>query len=136
MDSGAAGPPHKSAVLILGLGEHTPLLVMVRRWAAQELADLSDDLLGDVLLIATELVTNAYDHGLFAREIRLRRIVEPSAVRIEVDDSSSAQPVLGHSTVDRRRGRGLVIVDRLSRDWGVIPNVVGKTVWAEVACGT
>lgn len=133
-DNGAAEPGHEPDVLVFGLGEHVPPLVMVRRWAAQELTDLSDELLGDVLLIATELVTNAYDHGLFAREIRMLRVLEPGAVRIEVDDGSPMRPVMGRSRIDRRRGRGLVIVDRLAKGWGVIPNVVGKTVWAEVAC--
>lgn len=53
-----------------------------------------------------------------------------------VDDSSPKRPILGHSTIGQTRGRGLLIVDRLSTDWGVIPNVVGKTVWAELPCDT
>lgn len=127
-------PSHNIGELVLDLGESTPPLVMVRRWAAVALADLSDDVLGDVLLVVTELVTNAFDHGVFAREVRLFRIPGACAVRIEVDDSSPAQPVIGHSRINRHRGRGLVIVARLSKAWGAIPNVVGKTVWAEVAC--
>lgn len=127
-------PPHPSRELVLDLGERVPPLVAVRRWAAVALADLSDEVLGDVLLVVTELVTNAYDHGVFAREVRLFRIPGAGTVRIEVDDVSPAQPVIGHSRIDRRRGRGLVIVDRSAKAWGAIPNVVGKTVWAEVAC--
>ncbi|SES41493.1 Histidine kinase-like ATPase domain-containing protein [Lentzea albida] len=125
-------PPRGARELVLDLGEHTPPLVAVRRWAAVALADLSDEVLGDVLLVATELVTNAYDHGVFAREVRLFRVSGACTVRIEVDDGSPAQPLIGHSRIDRRRGRGLVIVNRLSKAWGAIPNVVGKTVWAEV----
>lgn len=136
MDSRDDNPPDNSGDLVLDLGERVPAMVMVRRWATDALADLSDEVLGDVLLVVTELVTNAYDHGQFAREVRLLRIPEPCSVRIEVDDSSPEQPVLGHSRIDRHRGRGLVIVDRLSKEWGVIPNIVGKTVWAEVSCGT
>lgn len=135
MDSRDDIPRHNPGDLVLDLGERIPAMVMVRRWAADALADLSDEVLGDVLLVVTELVTNAYDHGVFAREVRLLRIPEPCSVRIEVDDSSPEQPVLGHSRIDRHRGRGLVIVDRLSQKWGVIPNIVGKTVWAEVSCG-
>ncbi|RAS65870.1 anti-sigma regulatory factor (Ser/Thr protein kinase) [Lentzea atacamensis] len=136
MDSRDDNPPDNSGDLVLDLDERVPAMVTVRRWAADALADLSDEVLGDVLLVVTELVTNAYDHGLFAREVRLLRISEPCSVRIEVDDSSPEQPVLGRSRIDRHRGRGLVIVDRLSKEWGVIPNVVGKTVWAEVSCGS
>lgn len=29
-------------------------------------------------------------------------------------------------------GRGLIVVDALSRTWGVRERVVGKTVWAEI----
>lgn len=136
MDRSDDIPSQNSGDLVLDLGACTPPMVTVRRWAADALADLSDEALGDVLLVVTELVTNAYDHGAFAREIRLLRIPEPCAVRIEVNDSSPEQPVLGQSRIGRHRGRGLKIVDRLSNEWGVIPNVVGKTVWAEVHCGT
>lgn len=32
----------------------------------------------------------------------------------------------------RDRGRGLIILDALCIDWGVIPAPFGKSVWAEV----
>jgi anti-sigma regulatory factor (Ser/Thr protein kinase) len=121
--------PSAPDAIVLNLGEHPPMLVTIRRWAAEALADLTGEELGDVLLVATELVTNAYEHGLFPREIRMMRIGEPCAIRIEVDDASARLPVLGHSTITPTRGRGLIVVDRLSKDWGVIPNIVGKTVW-------
>lgn len=126
--------PDGADVMVLSLREQVPELVTARRWAARRLADLTDAELGDVLLVATELVTNAYDHGAPPREIRMMRLIEPCAVRIEVDDSSSQLPVKSQSVIGRPRGRGLVIVDKLAEDWGVIPNVVGKTVWAEVSC--
>ena len=46
----------------------------------------------------------------FAREVRLIRLFEPRAIRAEVDDSSPEQPVLGCSSVGRRRGRGPVVM--------------------------
>lgn len=132
MGSGDDEPPDSTDEMVLDLGERVPPLVLVRRWAAEALADLTGDELGDVLLVATELVTNAYDHGRCARELRIRRLGESCAVRIEVADYSPALPTLGRSTINPSRGRGLVIVDKLSKVWGVIPNVIGKTVWADV----
>jgi anti-sigma regulatory factor (Ser/Thr protein kinase) len=125
-------PPDGSDAMVLNLDEHVPPLVQVRRWAAEALSDLTGDELGDVLLVATELVTNAYDHGRCARKLRIWRLVKSCAVRIEVADNSPALPTLGRSTINPARGRGMVIVDKLSKVWGVIPDVIGKTVWAEV----
>ena len=132
MGSGEDEPPDSADAMVLDLSEHVPPLVLVRRWAAEALADLTGDELGDVLLVATELVTNAYDHGRRARELRIWRLDESRAVRIEVADNSPVLPTLGRSTVNPARGRGMVIVDKLSKVWGVVPNVIGKTVWAEV----
>jgi hypothetical protein len=35
--------------------------------------------------------------------------------------------------VEAESGRGLLLVRELSRAWGVLPRVPGKTVWAEIA---
>ncbi|GAB2817239.1 ATP-binding protein [Lentzea nigeriaca] len=126
--------PDGSDPLVLDLSDHIPPLVMVRRWTAEALADLTIDELCDVLLVATELVTNAYDHGQPPCQIRLRRQYESCSVRIEVDDSSPALPVLGHSRISQTRGRGLTIVNGVSKVWGVTTRTVGKTVWADIAC--
>ncbi|GGU81136.1 ATP-binding protein [Lentzea flava] len=121
---------------VFSLEPQVPTLVRVRRWAAQELADLSDDELGDVLLVVTELITNAFDHGQMPAQVRLQRSTQPCFVRIEDEDASPDRPTLGRSRLSDTRGRGLIIVDRLAKDWGVISHPVGKTVWAEITCET
>ncbi|MFC6093426.1 ATP-binding protein [Saccharothrix sp. BKS2] len=118
----------------LELGDDVTPLVSVRRWAGGELADLVDDDLDDCVLVVTELVANAYDHGHAPRRVRLRRSSEPCVVRIEVDDVSSERPTLGRSRLGPHRGRGLVLVANLSEDWGVDHHPHGKTVWAEIPC--
>lgn len=116
-------------------GMDVPVLVQIRRWASRTLDGLSDAHLGDVLLVATELVTNAYDHGDGPVQVRMTYTPVPCRVRIEVDDSNAARPVIKPAST-RPRGRGMVIIDNLAQDWGVRgrPGTGTKTVWAEIAC--
>lgn len=88
-------------------------------------------LVDDAVLVADELVSNAQRHGRAPRRCRLALIDQGRCVRVEVDDSSPAQPRL--RTPDRSGGRGLVLVDRLSSSWGVRNHADHKTVWAELA---
>ncbi|MEU7786257.1 ATP-binding protein [Amycolatopsis sp. NPDC049159] len=116
-------------------GTTAPVLVEVRRWASRTLAQVDDAHLGDVLLVATELVTNAYDHGQGPLQIRMSHTAEPCRVRLEVDDSSPDLPVVAAPSRERLGGRGLQIVDKLADTWGVLAHPAGsKTVWAEVSC--
>jgi anti-sigma regulatory factor (Ser/Thr protein kinase) len=119
----------------LDLADDVPPLAAVRRWAAEELADLTEDEIDDCMLLVTELVSNAYDHGTGPRSVRLRRSPDRSHVRIEVDDASPDDLTFGRSRLGPNRGRGLVIVDKLAKDWGVDVRPGGKTVWAELSCG-
>ncbi|WP_328452795.1 ATP-binding protein [Amycolatopsis sp. NBC_00438] len=113
-----------------------PALVGVRRWASRTLTQVDDAHLGDVLLVATELVTNAYDHGQGPVQIRTSHTTAPCRVRIEVEDSSAEHPVIAAPSLKRAGGRGMRIVDKLAADWGVQehPANGGKTVWADVSC--
>jgi anti-sigma regulatory factor (Ser/Thr protein kinase) len=115
--------------------EEMPPLVQARRWTATALADLDDDHLQAVLLVSTELLTNAYEHGQSPYGLRLTHQRVPCQVRVEVQDRSPRQPVLGQSRLRDTRGRGLIMVDKLAAHWGVDPVADGgKTVWAIVSC--
>jgi anti-sigma regulatory factor (Ser/Thr protein kinase) len=108
-----------------------PDLADLRSWAATLLADLSEDLRLDVLLVCTELASNAYEHADGPRTVRIERRGE--VIRIEVDDATPADlPQLGQSRISDSRGRGLVLVAQLSRCWGTREAADGKTVWAEI----
>jgi anti-sigma regulatory factor (Ser/Thr protein kinase) len=104
----------------------------IRRWAKDELTDLPRVIVGDILLVVTELVTNAYEHGGGPRRVRLTRHDAPLRVTVEVEDVSARTPTVGKSRFgpDHHRGRGLVLVARLAAEWGVTPQLEGKTVWA------
>ncbi|MFD9701056.1 ATP-binding protein [Lentzea sp. NPDC059081] len=105
----------------------------VRRWAGAALPQLHEDDLLDVQLIVTELVSNVYDHGEFPARLTLHRPPE-EGVRIVVEDASPIPPVLKPSSPHSARGRGLVLVDQLAREWGVDEQETGKAVWAVVPC--
>jgi anti-sigma regulatory factor (Ser/Thr protein kinase) len=115
-----------------GLPEETPPLVAIRRWLRATLAKFPDDLLGDVLLVCTELVSNAYDHARGPRDVRVALWAGGRVVRVEVDDGSPQRlPALGRSSAGDFRGRGLVLVERVASRWGVRTRGDHKTVWAE-----
>ncbi|MCQ4206872.1 MULTISPECIES: ATP-binding protein [Streptomyces] len=91
----------------------------------------------DVLLVVSELVTNACLHAEGPDELALF-FGDSSAhkvLRIEVTDRGAGQPApRTPHRAGRPGGHGMFIVQRLCLDWGVVrtPGVTGKTVWAEV----
>ncbi|MDX3074798.1 ATP-binding protein [Streptomyces sp. NPDC088354] len=89
----------------------------------------------DVLLVVSELVTNACLHAGGPEELRLHW--QPKSLRMEVADGGVGDPApRTPHRAGRPGGHGMFIVQRLCLDWGVLRNTdgqPGKTVWAEVA---
>jgi hypothetical protein len=99
--------------------------IMTRRVLAEwEMNGIADD----ALLIAAELVTNATKIGdVF--HLTLSR--QGGTVLIEVSDSSEVAPDRQRRSLDRLDGRGLLLVEACSKDWGWrLEDHGGKTVWA------
>ncbi|GAA3690181.1 hypothetical protein GCM10022267_90960 [Lentzea roselyniae] len=119
---------------VLDLDDYAHDVAAVRRWTRSALSGVTADELEDILLVVNELVSNAFDHGRGPRRMRLHRSTEPCFVRVEIDDTSPDPPTLGCSRLGGNRGRGMVIVNRLAKDWGVTHSLHGKTVWAEITC--
>src|SRR4051812_26741739 len=88
-----------------------PPLADLRAHIRALLADEEAVCVEDVELLATELVSNAYDHGTRPLAARLWRPARRGLVRLEVDDASPDHlPVLGVSRFGANRGRGLIMV--------------------------
>ncbi|MDH6145629.1 MULTISPECIES: ATP-binding protein [Kitasatospora] len=88
----------------------------------------------DVLLVVSELVTNACLHAGGPVELAMRH--RPGQILIEVTDRSPDPPML-RPAGERARpgGHGLRVVTIVSLAWGARPADGGKTVWARVGAG-
>ncbi|CAL9479692.1 hypothetical protein SUDANB176_03022 [Streptomyces sp. enrichment culture] len=87
----------------------------------------------DVLLVVSELVTNACLHAEGPDHLAIT--CDNKVIRIEVTDRGAGQPApRTPHRAGRPGGHGMFIVQRLCLDWGVVrtPGVAGKTVWADL----
>jgi hypothetical protein len=87
----------------------------------------------DVLLVVSELVTNACLHAEGPDELFLA--CDRKVIRVEVSDRGAGQPApRTPHRAGRPGGHGMFIVQRLCLDWGVVreAGATGKTVWAEL----
>ncbi|BFP50042.1 ATP-binding protein (plasmid) [Kitasatospora sp. CMC57] len=85
----------------------------------------------DIILVTSELVTNAVRHG--GERITLRLHQQEAGCRVEVHDSgtNTLGPTPGCCTDDAENGRGLAIVSELSI-LGQSRNGGGTTAWADL----
>jgi serine phosphatase RsbU (regulator of sigma subunit) len=94
-------------------------------WGLSTLADMAE-------LLATELITNAIRYA--ARPIELR-LLRTRTLVCEIRDDDLYLPVLRQAADLDEDGRGLFLVSRLARRWGVSRTTHGKVVWFELALG-
>ncbi|HJP78461.1 MAG TPA: ATP-binding protein [Pseudonocardiaceae bacterium] len=129
---GTAGAGQRQYEFAIGLPSNPPLTEL-RAWLRGLLADEPPDLLIDVELVATELVTNAYEHTGHLLAVRISRPVDRPVLRVEVDDGAPERPPRpGASSRGGFRGRGLLMVEGISKAWGVERGNKRKTVWVEL----
>lgn len=101
------------------------VLALLRQWHTRE------DTLNNVSLLVGELVTNAVRFATGPITVRLIR--SGHGLLCEVGDTGNGRPRLSRRELLDEGGRGLHIVHRLSKRWGVRWTDSGKVVWAEVA---
>lgn len=101
-----------------------------RNLVRQLLGGRSGVAVDDAMLVADELASNAYQHGNAPRVGRLAWFDHGRGLRIEVEDGGAEQPRMRNAGATG--GRGLLLVDRLARRWGVLRRSRCKTVWADV----
>jgi anti-sigma regulatory factor (Ser/Thr protein kinase) len=84
-------------------------------------------------LLTAELSANAVDHAGTPFTVAVSHDAD-GELTVEVHDHDPALPVLGPLDPSRDRGRGLRIVDAMSKEWGVtVIHDDGKTVWFRLA---
>jgi anti-sigma regulatory factor (Ser/Thr protein kinase) len=87
----------------------------------------------DAELVASELATNAVQHADSPFRVSVDRSV--GVVCIAVQDAVDARAEQQPPTRDELSGRGMAIVNALSRRWGCDALPSGKVVWAELVAG-
>lgn len=104
--------------------------VVVRQCAEQlGLGDEGEDL----LLVVSEMVTNAVRHARPPVELQIAATDE--RVVVAVADSSPEPPTPRDADADAENGRGMALMALLCEDHGVRDRPPGKTVWAAVRRG-
>jgi anti-sigma regulatory factor (Ser/Thr protein kinase) len=125
----AVGRYHACSPVYLPVAESVPaarhfVVDVLRAWGM-------DDLDGDAAIVISELATNALRHA----ESPFRAVLDrqQDGVRLGVEDAAR-DPLARRSPPDSHDlgGRGVDIVEALSRRWGWSELPSGKLVWAEL----
>jgi anti-sigma regulatory factor (Ser/Thr protein kinase) len=98
-----------------------------RRLVEPAVRDLPPDRRADVLLLTTELVTNAFRHGSPPITLTIDR--QHTAVRVEVEDAGGGRPARSPDP-GPAGGWGLLLVEEAADRWGVVDG--STNVWFEV----
>ncbi|MCB5906051.1 ATP-binding protein [Streptomyces pinistramenti] len=113
------------------------------RHAVRELLDdqqvpVAPAILDGLLLIVSELVTNAVQHAaLLSPEIAVQLTIGADRLRVAVEDSHPCRPKALEADEDDVGGRGLWLVKVITAEVGGTCDVVhtadgGKAIWAEL----
>ncbi|HEX2822268.1 MAG TPA: ATP-binding protein [Streptosporangiaceae bacterium] len=98
-------------------------------------AGIYDSAVCDVALVFSELLSNALRHAgpLPGAKIRVAWRLDADCVQVSVrDGGGETRPELGEPTQGATGGRGLRIVEKLSKSWGTSHDQQGTKVWAQV----
>lgn len=95
----------------------------LRGWSCEHLVDVAS-------LLVSELVANAVLHAGTTVHVIAR--ITPARLRVEVYDDNPRLPTRKHYSALSTTGRGLMLVERLSEDWGTAGTPSGKVVWFEL----
>jgi anti-sigma regulatory factor (Ser/Thr protein kinase) len=101
-----------------------------RRFTEGALGECPPEVVERAVLVVDELVTNVVLHARTAMHLDVAVVDEQVVVRVE--DGSAALPVVRPHDPAATHGRGLQIVARIAREWGVETRADCKTVWCEL----
>ncbi len=97
----------------------------LREWSLSELLD-------DAEIVVSELVANAVRYGGPPVTITLERTEGNGLIIAVRDGDPSGGPLPRTAAAGDTGGRGLQLVESLSRSWGCTADATGKVVWAEL----
>jgi PAS domain S-box-containing protein len=102
-----------------------------RRFLLAQLPGASDGESDALVLMLSELATNAVQHAATEFEVQVQVAPDGHRVRVEVTDSATGFPMPQEQVADAPHGRGLHIVRTLADTWGIEMRrgQPGKTVW-------
>jgi serine/threonine-protein kinase RsbW len=123
-----------SSGLHLEVSAH-PESVALARDAVRDCRAIPSGVLDDLMLVVSELVTNAVRHAGLTLEdkVLLALTFQEESVHVEVTDRGPGfdRAAAAATTPSEDGGWGLTIVTRLSRAWGVVADA--GVVWADIA---
>jgi len=96
-------------------------------------AGIMEGSVGDAVLVLSELLSNAIRHArpLPGASLQVAWVMDADRIEVAVSDGGGAtRPQPAHASLSSLGGRGLGIVEHLSRTWGVRDDDAGFTVWA------
>jgi anti-sigma regulatory factor (Ser/Thr protein kinase) len=106
-------------------------IAAVRRFVSRILGRWREpDLVADATLISSELATNAILHARSPFRVSVDRSV--GVICISVQDAAGGLAEQQEVPAEALNGRGMAIVEALSRRWGCDNLPSGKVVWAEI----
>jgi anti-sigma regulatory factor (Ser/Thr protein kinase) len=98
-----------------------------RHFARAASGGLPGDVVDAVELMVSELATNSVKHATSPFELLIDRGAR--RIRVEVTDTGSGEPIPRDPGPSDPTGRGLLIVELMSHEWGVRHDGEAKTVW-------
>ena len=110
---------------------HVPASAAEARQAVRAALTGSRFVVDDVVLMVSELVTNACRHA--RPPVSLQLDIGPEDLRVDVSDGGGPAPTPAEAGPDDTGGRGLAVVEALAETWGVEGEPPGsKSVWFRV----
>lgn len=108
----------------------------VRALIAEQRVPVDDDTFHGLLLIVSELVTNAVKHAaVLSPEVAVEVAVGPDWIRVAVEDNHPYRPKALEADHGRTGGRGLLLVKTVTAEAGGQCDIAqtatgGKVIWA------
>jgi anti-sigma regulatory factor (Ser/Thr protein kinase) len=109
-----------------------------RQWIRRTLPELLDrpgraELADELDLVVSELAGNALRHAGSIGFVQLER--HRSTLRVSIADPDERSPLVRAPTTTLESGRGMLLIEAVSRGWGVEPDLIqgGKRVWADLS---